>query len=111
METQLENQQRIRRIKHDMKGYTVTLSGLLAAGKIDEATEYLKSIESMMDAYIGQFCVNPYINAVCSYYFQKFRELGAKVDYDIRVGEERLPYMELCQILSNGLENARDALQ
>lgn len=111
LETQLENQQRIRRIKHDMKGYTVTLSGLLAAGKIDEATDYLKSIESMMDAYIGQFCVNPYINAVCSYYFQKFRELGAKVDYDIRVGEERLPYMELCQILSNGLENARDALQ
>lgn len=111
LEAQLENQQRIRRIKHDMKGYTATLSGLLAAGRTDEAAEYLKSVEAMMDTYIGQFCANPYINAVCSYYSQKFQELGVKMSYDIRVGEEKLPYMELCQILSNGLENACDALR
>lgn len=33
LEAQLESQQSIRRMKHDMKGYTVTLSGLLAAGR------------------------------------------------------------------------------
>ncbi len=30
---------------------------------------------------------------------------------DIQVGEEALPYMELCQILSNGLENAWEAVR
>ena len=35
LEVQLENQQRIRRMKHDMKGYAATLSGLLASGKIE----------------------------------------------------------------------------
>lgn len=111
LEAQLENQQRIRRMKHDMKGYTATLSGLLAAGRIDEAAGYLKNVEAMMDTYIGQFCANPYINAVCSYYSQKFQEMDVRMSYDIRIGEEKLPYMELCQILSNGLENACDALQ
>ncbi len=34
LEAQLENQQRIRRMKHDMKGHVATLSGLITAGKI-----------------------------------------------------------------------------
>ena len=59
LEARLEDQQRIRKMKHDMKGYTATLSGLLAEGKTEEA----------------------------------------------------LTYMELCQILSNGLENACDAVR
>lgn len=29
---------------------------------------------------------------------------------DIQIGEEDLPYMELCRILSNGLENVCDAI-
>lgn len=111
LESQLDNQQRIRRMKHDMKGHTVTLSGLLAAGKLKEAQEYLKGVEVEMDALSGQFCVNSYLNAVFVHYFQKLEELGAKCTMDIRVGEEELPFMELCQILSNGLENACDALK
>lgn len=111
LEAQLENQQRIRRMKHDMKGYTVTLSGLLAAGKTKEAQEYLKGVQTEMDSLSGQYCANPYINAVIAHYSGKLEELGAECRMDIQVGEEALPYMELCQILSNGLENACDALK
>lgn len=111
LEAQLENQQRIRRMKHDMKGYTVTLSGLLAAGKTKEAQEYLKGVQSEMDSISGQYCANPYINAVFVHYSGKLEELGAECRIEIQVGEEALPYMELCQILSNGLENACDALK
>lgn len=111
LEAQLENQQRIRRMKHDMKGHTVTLSGLLAAGKIEEALEYLEHVGIEMDKRMGQFCANPYLNAVFVQYYQKFREIGAECRMDIQIGDEELPYMELCQILSNGLENACDALK
>lgn len=41
LETQLESQRSIRRMKHDMKGHTITLAGLLAAGQIREAQTYL----------------------------------------------------------------------
>lgn len=111
LEVQLDSQLNIRKMKHDMKGYTATLSGLLTARKIDEALTYLKGVEAEMDIQMGQFCANPYINAVVAYYFGKFEDMGAECRVDIQVGEEELPYMDLCQILSNGLENACDALK
>ncbi len=111
LEARLENQQYIRKVKHDMKGHAVTLSGLLAAGKIDEAQAYLKGVGVQMDTLSGQFCANPYINAVFVHYVRKFEEIEAECRLDLQVGQEELPYMELCQILSNGLENAWDALR
>ncbi len=108
LEAQLENQQRIRKLKHDMKGHTVTLSGLLNAGKAEEAAAYLKNMELETETVLQSFCANPYLNSVFSHYYQKFQELGAVWKLDIQVDEE-LPYMELCQILSNGLENAWEA--
>lgn len=111
LEAQLDNQQNIRKLKHDMKGYTATLSGLLAAGKTDEAAEYLAGVEKKMDVLSGQFCANPYINATLAYYYRRFQELSAQCRMDIQVGGEELPYMELCRILANGLENACDALK
>ncbi len=109
LELQLENQQQIRRLKHDMKGHTVTLSGLLAAGKTEEAINYLKNMESEMEPVLKPLCENMYLNAVFSHYLQKFEKLEMKLQLDVHVGEEKLPYMELCQILSNGLENAWEA--
>lgn len=111
LENQLESQRRIRKMKHDMKGYTATLSGLLAAGKVKEAQEYLKGVESKMEPLSPSFCADPYLNAVFVHYSQKLQELGAVCKMDIQVGEEELPYMELCQILSNGLENVCDAFK
>ena len=111
LEAQLDSQLNIRKMKHNMKGYTATLSGLLAARKMDEALTYLKGVEAEMDTLTGQFCANPYINAVVVHYFGKFEDMSAECRVDIQVGEEGLPYMDLCQILSNGLENACDALK
>lgn len=111
LEAKLENQQSIRRMKHDMKGYTVMLSGLLAAGKTEEALDYLEQVKTKMDSLLGQFCANPYINGIFAHYAQKFQELGAEYKTDVLIGGEDLPYMALCQILSNGLENAYYALK
>ena len=111
LEAQLDNQLNIRKMKHDMKGYTATLSGLLAAGNIQEAVEYLAGVEKKMDTLSGQFCANPYINATLAYYSRKLGELSAECRMDIQVGEEMLPYMELCRILADGLENVCDALK
>ncbi len=111
LEMQLESQQQIRKMKHDMKGHAVTLSGLLSAGKTEEVVAYLKNMESEMKPVFRPFCANIYLNAVFSHYFQKFQELGTELRMDIQVGEEELPYMELCQILSNGLENAWEAVR
>lgn len=111
LEARLENQQRIRKMKHDMKGYTATLSGLLADGKIEEAMIYLKGVDAQMGVLRGQFCENPYINAVFIHYAEKFDEMEVNCKLDVQIGGEDLPYMDLCRILTNGLENVCDALK
>ena len=110
LEMRLEYQQYIRKMKHDMKGYTATLSGLLAAGETGKAKDYLRDMEQEMDSGWGQFCQNPYINATIAYYDRKLEELHAKRQIIIRIGEEVLPHMEICRILANGMENACDEL-
>lgn len=110
LEMRLENQEYIRKMKHDMKGYIATMSGLLAVGKMDEAKGYLRDMEQEMDSGWGKFCGNPYINATVAYYDRKLEELHTKRCIDIRIGDETMPNMELCRILANGMENACDEL-
>ena len=55
LEAQLDSQLSIRKMKHDIKGYTATLSGLLSAGKTKEMAEYLAGVEKKTDALSGQF--------------------------------------------------------
>lgn len=109
LEAQLDNQQNIRRLQHDLKAHTITLSGLLISGKIDEAQSYMWNMVYDMDASLQQFCANPYLNSVFSHFSQRFKKLEMELGLDLKIGDEELPYMELCQILSNGLENAWDA--
>lgn len=112
MEARLENQQRIRRLKHDMKAHAITLSGLLASGEIEEAQSYMWNMVYEYDQETSRqcFCGNAYLDSVFSHFSQKFEKIDAKLELDIQIGEEELPFMELCQIISNGLENSWDAL-
>lgn len=109
LEAQLDSQQNLRKLQHDLKAHTITLSGLLVSGKIDEAQSYMWDMVYDMDASLQQFCANPYLNSVFSHFSQRFKKLEMELALDLKIGDEELPYMELCQILSNGLENAWDA--
>lgn len=111
LEAQLENQQKIRKLKHDMKGYTATLSGLLTDGKMEEALTYLRGVETKMDVLREPFSANPYINAVFVHYVEKLEEMEAECKMDVKIGGEDMPYMELSRILTNALENACDAVE
>lgn len=111
LEAQLDSQQNLRKLQHDLKAHTITLSGLLVSGKIDEAQSYMWDMVYDMDASLQQFCANPYLNSVFSHFSQRFKKLEMELELDLKIGDEELPYMELCQILSNGLENACNALK
>ena len=113
LEARLENQQNIRKLKHDMKAHSIALSGLLSAGKIEEAQEYMQNMVNDFERETSQqqFCVNPYLNSIFSHYAQKFERAGVVQKLDLQIGDEDLPFMELCQIISNGLENAWNAVE
>lgn len=91
LEAQLESQQKIRKMKHDMKGYTATLSGLLTEGKADEALRYLKGVEAQTDAPLKSYCPNPYINAVFLHFAGKFEEMVRRFSMTSRSGRKNCP--------------------
>lgn len=110
LEAQLENQQAIRRIQHDLKSFKNTLSGLLAEGKLEEARVFLQEIGDFNVRAETDYCSDPYVNAVLGHFVSRFKEAGAALHIDVKLGTETLPYMELCLILSNALENSLDAV-
>ncbi len=112
LENQLENQQLIRKIRHNMRGHTITLQGLLKSGKSDEALKYLEDMEQSMKTSDVKVCDNPYINAQLSYYIEKFRKIDTELSCDIKIGEEEIPSIHsICNILSNALQNALEELE
>ncbi len=112
LENQLENQQLIRKIRHNMRGDTITLQGLLKAGKAEEALKYLEDMEQSIKASDVRACANPYINAQLSHYIEKFREIETELFCDIKIGEEEIPSIHrICNILSNALQNALEELE
>ncbi len=111
LENQLENQQYIRKIRHDMRGHTITLQGLLKSDKVEEAIKYLEDMEQNIKASDVRVCANPYINAQLSHYIEKFREIGTELACDIKIGDEEIPSIHrICGILSNTLQNALEEL-
>lgn len=111
-EQQLENQQALRQLQHDMKAHLIVLNGLLSEARVEEAQAYLQEINAYaMDERKKEFCADPYLNAVLQQYSDRFLKLGAQWEYVLKYQSFPLTHAETCLIFSNALENCCDALQ
>ncbi|MCQ4637608.1 GHKL domain-containing protein [Anaerovorax odorimutans] len=109
---QLDNQQMVRKMKHDMKGHFTALSGMLSEGKVQEARSYLEEVGDYREELSGQqYCADPYLNGVISQFVIRFEELGVSPELSISVEAVFKHRVELCLILSNALENALEATE
>jgi hypothetical protein len=109
-ESQLQNQNEIRRMKHDIKGHLITVTGLLQNGKHEEAVQYLRKITELTSISTNPTYANdPYINAVVSGYSTLFEHNNVKFTCNIQIAPiEKYP-VELCLVFSNALQNALEA--
>lgn len=94
--------------RHDMRHQIIVLAGLLAEGKTEQAQDFVKAVQTDLDAITPkQFCENGTVNLLCASYDRKAQRRG--VQLTIRaIAPENLPLSdtELCSVVSNGLENA-----
>ncbi len=109
-EAQLQNQNEVRRLKHDIKGHLITVTGLLQSGRQEEAEQYLGKITELASISTGRtYAEDPYINAVVSGYSTLFERNSVKFTYNIQITQiEKYP-VELCLVFSNALQNALEA--
>ncbi len=98
--------------QHDMRHHLNLLEGLLEAGKTEQAAEYIRRVQSDVAALAHRrFCENETVNLLCASFAEKARHAGVRFTVDARLpGQLSVPDTELCALLSNGLENAIQAV-
>lgn len=98
--------------RHDLRHHLTAIDGFLALGKTQQAQEYIRNAhEGLMAITLQRFCENELVNLLCSSFSQKAEQEGARLTVDAKLPPELpFPDIELCAILSNGLENALHAV-
>lgn len=108
--TQLDNQEELRRMKHDMRGNLNTISRLLSEGNKDEARKFVAKLSDYSESnQKALYADTPYLNAVVTNYTELFEKNDISFDLDIQVGNKELHPVEMCLVLNNALQNALEA--
>jgi len=111
-ETQLNNQEELRRMKHDMNGHLNTVFQLLHDNKKEEALHYLISLGDYTEHNQKElYSQDPYLNAVVANYAAIFADHDIPFELDIQIGYMEIHYVEMCLALNNALQNALEASQ
>lgn len=97
--------------QHDMRHHLLALDGFLNAGNLEQAREYIRSVQDDVDSIsIKRFCEHELVNLLCSSFAAKASQSGIALTVHAKVpGEVSFPDTELCSLVSNALENALNA--
>ena len=98
--------------QHDMRHHLTAIDGFLAAGSPQQAQEYIKRVRADIEVITPKrFCENELVNLLCSSFSAKAERMGTRFKVEAAV-PVLLPVSdtELCALLSNGLENALNAV-
>ncbi len=98
--------------RHDMRHHMNILDGMLGGNNVDQARQYIKQVCSDIGTVAQkQFCENETVNLILSSFTSKSERLGIKLSVFANIPQNiSLPDTEICSLLSNGLENAINAL-
>lgn len=97
--------------QHDMRHHLNMIDGFLAAGKPQQASDYIRKTRDDITAVsVKRYCENDAVNLICSSFEEKAKRIGIALTMDAKLPAElTLSDTELCAILSNALENALNA--
>ena len=98
--------------QHDMRHHLAAINAFLDAGRPRQAESYIKQIQADIEAITPKrFCENELINLLCSSFSAKAERIGVRLRVEAAVsGSLAISDTELCALLSNGLENALNAV-
>ncbi len=107
------NQTQTAVYQHDMRHHLNMIDGLLSTGNIEQAESYIKKVRTDIDAITPkQFCENTTVNLLCSSFADKAEHMGIKLTTNVTLPNPiPISDTELCSIISNGLENAMNAVK
>lgn len=98
--------------QHDMRHHLNMISAFLATEKFDEASSYIKKVQTDVDSLsTKRFCENEIFNLLCSSFASEAKRLGIHMTVKAKLPKHLpIPDPELAAMLSNGLENSLNAV-
>lgn len=98
--------------QHDMRHHLTAINAFLDTGKPQQAEEYIKQVQADIEAITPKrFCENELVNLLCSSFSAKAERMGVRLTLETTLpGSVAISDTELCALLSNGLENALNAV-
>lgn len=99
-------------LRHDMRHFLNNISSYIEHGDTEKAKAYIREIISITDKTSTQkYCRNDLVNMIISSYEKEMNEKGICFNHYIRI-PVKLPVsdVDFTSILSNGLENAINAV-
>ena len=99
--------------QHDMRHHLAAISAFLAADKPQQAENYIRQIQADIEAITPKrFCENEMVNLLCSSFSGRAERLGVRLTPEASLpASMAVPDTELCALISNGLENALNAVE
>lgn len=107
-----QKEQELSLLRHDMRHFLVTITEYLESGEIDKARSYIQEIIDFSDqSSRKKYCANETVNMILSYFEKNMQEREILLSCDLQISSElQISDVDLTSILSNGLENAMDAV-
>lgn len=98
--------------QHDMRHHLTAIGALLSSGRPGQAEEYIRQVQADIQAITPKrFCENELMNLMCSSFSSKAQRMGIRLSIKAALpGALDISDTELCALLSNGLENALNAV-
>lgn len=99
--------------RHDMHHHLRMIDSLLSAGRQDQALSYIRDAQNEIDAIAPmRCCENETVNLLLGAFRVRAEARGAALSVKAALPEKiSIPDTELCTLLSNGLENALNAIE
>ncbi len=99
--------------RHDMRHHLNTIDAFLTTGEVHQARDYIREVQGGIEALtLRHYCENNMVNLLCCSFRDKAARMGIRLEMDVVFPQElRISDMELCSLLSNGLENAVQAVE
>ena len=98
--------------QHDIRHHLAAINAFLAADKPAQAREYIRQVQADVETITPKrFCENELVNLLCSSFTAKAERMGVRLTMEAALpGSVTISDTELCALLSNGLENALNAV-
>lgn len=107
-----QNQQTVRRLRHDMKNHLNIIGTFLRDNELEQAKEYFQALNQEFASNLKVYCPNKIVNAVLNKKEQLALDSNIQCDFQIDLEmSPKIDDIDLCSILGNTIDNAIEALR